>query len=196
MTKEMTSKLFKMGEDISSSGTMGERGTGLGLLLCKEFVDLNKGQIGVESKLGIGSTFWFTISAGTEIEKEDYIGLVKEKQLECLVIEDNFLNLQNTINELNKLGINSEVACNGIEGIEKGLEKEYDLILLDIDLPRKNGIEVNREIRHKYPSSVIIALSSYDKSEIKKMDRSVVFEDYLKKPLTMEPLLSCLKQLK
>ncbi len=196
MTKEMTSKLFKMGEDISSSGTMGERGTGLGLLLCKEFVDLNKGQIGVESKLGIGSAFWFTISAGTEIEKEDYIGLVKEKQLECLVIEDNFLNLQNTINELNKLGINSEVACNGIEGIEKGLEKEYDLILLDIDLPRKNGIEVNREIRHKYPSSVIIALSSYDKSEIQRMDSRVLFNNYLKKPLKMEHLLSCLKQLK
>ncbi len=196
MTKEMTSKLFKLGEDISSSGTMGERGTGLGLLLCKEFVDLNKGRIGVESQLGIGSTFWFTLSAGKEIEKENNLSVVKEKQLECLVIEDNFLNLQNTINELNKLGINLEVACNGIEGIEKGLEKEYDLILLDIDLPRKNGIEVNREIRHKYPLSIIIALSSYDKSEIQNMDRSVLFDNYLKKPLKMEHLLSSLKQLK
>ncbi|MCW3788896.1 transporter substrate-binding domain-containing protein [Plebeiibacterium sediminum] len=196
MTKEMTSKLFKLGEDISSSGTMGERGTGLGLLLCKEFIDLNKGKIGVESQLGIGSTFWFTLSAGQENEEESLLDVIKEKQLEALVIEDNFLNLQSTTNELSHLGINNEIASTGIEGIEKGLDKKYDFILLDINLPRKNGIEVNREIRRKYPSSFIIALSSYDRAEIQDMDRSVVFDDYLKKPLKTEHLLNCLKRLK
>ncbi len=196
MTHKMISKLFKPGEDISSPGTMGERGTGLGLLLCKEFIDINKGEIGVESKLGFGSEFWFTLSVGKEIDKENLLSVVKEKQLESLVIEDNFLNLQNTINELHNVGIKYEVASNGKEGIDKALKKQYDFILLDIDLPNGNGIEVNKEIRNKYPSAFIIALSSYNKTEIQSMDHRVLFDDYLNKPFKVEQLLTSLEKLK
>ncbi len=196
MTKEMISKLFKLGENICSSGTMGERGTGLGLLLCKEFIDINKGKIGVESRLGLGSTFWFTLSTGNEIEKENLLSVIKEKQLECLVIEDNFLDLKNTINELERAGISCKVASDGQEGIKKGLEKEYDFILLDIELPWKSGLEVNKEIRNKYASAYIIALSSYDKFEIQCMDQSVFFNDYLKKPFKVDQILPSLEKVK
>lgn len=54
-------KLFKIEENYSSSGTAGEKGTGLGLIICKEFIEKNKGQIGVESEFGKGSSFWFTL---------------------------------------------------------------------------------------------------------------------------------------
>jgi len=73
--------------------------------------------------------------------------------------------------------------------IEKGLEKEYDFILLDIDLPKKNGIEVNKEIRKKYSSAVIIALSSYEKSEIQDIDNNVVFNKYIKKPMKIDDII-------
>jgi ABC-type amino acid transport substrate-binding protein/CheY-like chemotaxis protein/anti-sigma regulatory factor (Ser/Thr protein kinase) len=196
MTNEIISKLFNLGEHISSPGTLGERGTGLGLLLCKEFVNLNNGKIDVESQVGKGSTFWFTLPQGKQINDENIIDLIKEKQFKTLIIEDDFLNLQNTISELQKANIKYEVADNGEEGVEKGLEKQYDFILLDIDLPKKNGIEVNKNIRNKYPSAIIIALSSYGKSEIQDIDNHVVFNDYLKKPMQIDNLLDSLKKLK
>ena len=58
---EKIEHLFKLGESFSSSGTKGETGTGLGLVLCKEFIEKNKGEIGVESEEGKGSTFWITL---------------------------------------------------------------------------------------------------------------------------------------
>ncbi|RLD59061.1 MAG: hypothetical protein DRJ01_11795, partial [Bacteroidetes bacterium] len=196
MTDEIISKLFKLGANTSMPGTMGERGTGLGLLLCKEFVNLNKGEIGVESQPDKGSTFWFTLSQGKQIKAENKIDIIKERKFNILLVEDNFLNLQNTISELQKADIKYEIANNGEEAVVKGLEKEYDFILLDIDLPKKNGIEVNKEIRKKYSSAIIIALSSYVKSEIQDIDSNVVFNDYIKKPMRIDDIIDSLKKLK
>lgn len=191
---EKISQLFQLGHEISSPGTNSEKGTGMGLLLCKEFVELNKGEIGVKSKLNQGSEFYFTLPAGSKIEISDVLHLIKEKQLEALIVEDNYLNLQNTITEISKADLKYDVAKTGEEAIIKGCSKIYDLILMDIHLPGKDGIEANRIIREKYPESIIIALSSYSKTEILQKDRKVHFDDFLSKPLSIYDLMYALKK--
>ena len=66
MPKEVSEKLFKLDNKYSTKGTEGEKGTGLGLIICKEFVEQNRGEIGVESKEGKGTTFWFTLPSNNE----------------------------------------------------------------------------------------------------------------------------------
>jgi signal transduction histidine kinase len=61
LSKERIDKLFKITEKYSTSGTQNEKGTGLGLILCKEFIEKNNGEIWVESEVGIGTTFYFSI---------------------------------------------------------------------------------------------------------------------------------------
>lgn len=188
------SHLFQLGHDISSPGTKSEKGTGMGLLLCKEFVELNNGEIGLESEINKGSTFWFSLPLGSGAEAGNILQLIKEKQFETLIVEDNFLNLQNTITEISKAGIKYDIAKNGEEAIVKGCSRNYDFILMDIHLPTINGIEANRTIRKKYPDSVIIALSSYSKTEILQKDRKVHFNDFLSKPLNIYDLMYILKK--
>ncbi len=195
MSPKVVSKLFKLGEEISTPGTQGEKGTGLGLLLCKEFMELNKGQIGVESEADQGSSFWFTLAAGKEQDLTQLLPQLKAKQFEALIVEDNFLNLHSTMNELTKAGIRYEIAQDGLKGLEMGTSKAYDLILLDIDLPGVDGLEVNRNIRKKYPSATILALSSYSRTEILDRDQNILFDAYLKKPLKIDHLLNTLIRL-
>jgi signal transduction histidine kinase len=66
MEKDITARLFKVGESVKTTGTAKEQGTGLGLLLCKEFVEYHQGHIWVESQVGVGSTFYFTLPLGIE----------------------------------------------------------------------------------------------------------------------------------
>lgn len=195
MSVKKLPQLFKVGSNFSSPGTMNERGTGLGLLLCKEFVEQNKGEIGVESEPGKGSSFWFTLPLGKAIDLDKIQEIIKEKRLRTLIVEDNYLNMQNTITEIITLNINYDVAKNGEEAIEKGIRREYDFILMDIDLPKINGIEANKAIREKFPRAIIIALSSYDKTEILTKDVSVYFDEYLRKPLNVDNMLYALNKL-
>ncbi|NJO68560.1 MAG: response regulator [Bacteroidetes bacterium] len=189
------SHLFQLGHDVSSPGTKAEKGTGMGLLLCKEFVELNNGEIGVESELNKGSVFWFSLPSGSKTEIENIMQKIKEKSLETLIVEDNSLNLQNTITEISKAGIRYDFALTGAEAIVMGCSKQYDFILMDIHLPGKDGIEANRVIREKYPNAVIIAISSYSKTEIQQKNKMVHFNDFLSKPLNISDLLLILKKI-
>jgi signal transduction histidine kinase/CheY-like chemotaxis protein len=195
IAKDRVSQLFKLGSNISSPGTLNEHGTGLGLLLCKEFVELNNGEIGVESEVDKGSTFWFTLPQGKANDTALIAEMIRERKLNTLIVEDNYLNLENTITEVESAGIAYDVARDGKEAMDKGMLKTYDFILMDIDMPKMDGILANKIIRTKYPNAIIIALSSYGKHEILLKDSNVHFNGFLRKPLDYDNLIYTLKEL-
>jgi len=200
LNQEQQKKMFKPGEKVSSTpGTNSESGTGLGLVLCQEFTEKSGGRIGVESEKGEGCQFWFTVPAANIVE---HSGMDKETllkriaPLKILVAEDNALHQETTIKALKDLNLDFEMVENGAEALQKLYAGKYDLFLVDIDMPVKNGIETTRELRQSFPAKPwVVTLSSYSKKELDERATDFKFNGYLNKPLSQEKLLKVLENL-
>jgi len=130
-------------------------GTGLGLSICKQLVTLMGGEIGVESRFGEGSTFWFSIPYTEPHSSEDFAPLalstpktvVASRRLNILVAEDNKLNQLLIGQILSKLGHNHTIAGNGKEAVEILKGNDFDLILMDVRMPVLSGLDATQAIR-------------------------------------------------
>jgi len=199
MAEEQVSGLFSIGKKVlSRQGTAGEKGTGLGLLLCKEFAELNQGEIGVESVPGQGSRFWFVLPRGrvqsiVEPSTENIEGLTKG--LSILLVEDDLVQIKTSLNLLSSLGVETECAMDGTEALSCFWSNSFDVVLLDIDLPKINGVEVARLMREseqKVP--LLYALTSYSEEELTERSGASYFDGYLSKPLEQPALQALLRK--
>ncbi|MDX2470986.1 MAG: PhnD/SsuA/transferrin family substrate-binding protein [SAR324 cluster bacterium] len=198
MSEKQRDSVFKLDKPMSSTlGTANEKGTGLGLILCKEFIVKNAGKIGVESKLGEGSTFWISLprSQKVALAAEALLPLADLKIGPVLLVEDNPLHLKTSIYQLSQMGLDFDIAKNGEDALDLAQTKDYDLILMDIDLPKINGIEVSKALRAKGKEAKIIVLSSYSQEELEDKFHYADFDNFLNKPLEAEVLTGTLREL-
>jgi PAS domain S-box-containing protein len=193
---------------VESSNTRSYQGTGLGLAIAKKIIELMGGELKIESEAGVGSEFSFSVlvrkmnESSTKtislepVERNDWTGMAEEFPLRILIAEDNDFNLQLMKLMLDQLGYDLEVARNGKEAVEKVQEQEFDLILMDVQMPVMNGLEATKEIRKDFTHSKlkIIGLSANVFDEDRKRAIDSGMDDYLTKPLRMGALAKKLEE--
>jgi PAS domain S-box-containing protein len=168
-------------------------GTGLGLAITKQLIELQGGAISLKSRLGKGATFTFTIpyqdtvkTAISEIHQP-----LESMQLDTvgktiLVVEDNYMNRKYISTLFQKWGIEHEIAHHGKEALAKTRQKQYDLILMDVQMPEMDGYEATIAIRNSQQNpnrdTPIMALTA--SALVSQKDRAfqVGMNDYLSKP--------------
>ena len=196
VSPESLSKLFKPFNQVDSSSRRKHGGIGLGLSLAKQLIELMQGQIGAHSTLDKGSTFWFTLplEAGTAPKaSEDQQNFISAPYpARVLVVEDNQINQMVAVKMLDKFGYKSLAVANGKEALLALRESNYDLVLMDCQMPEMDGYEATLQIRQssqiKNTQIPIIAMTANAFASDKERCLQVGMNDYLTKPMTPKTL--------
>ena len=209
MSEEFLPSLFELFARERNTTISKIPGTGLGMAIVKNFVDLMDGSIEVESELGEGSTF--TITIPHKIADKDYTNRNIESSNELdidfkgkriLLAEDNELNAEITTTILSEMGFEVKAVEDGIlcvNEIQHQLANTYDLILMDIQMPNMDGYKATHCIRHlSQPEKAnipIIAMSANAFEEDKKKAFDVKMNDYITKPIDFQKMEEVLKHI-
>ncbi|KAB2953469.1 response regulator [Heliorestis acidaminivorans] len=204
-------KLFSPFVQADTSMSRSYGGTGLGLAISKQLVELMGGAIGATSKKGEGSTFFFTIpfdlaeslpiesigSASTSLTATSEPPLWKIER-PVLLAEDNRVNQKLAVSLLNKLGLAVVIAHNGREAFEAIQEREFELILMDCQMPELDGFEATRLIREWEANSErripIIAMTAMAMQGDRQRCIDSGMDEYISKPIKTEQVSTILKQ--
>ena len=191
ITKEQQDKIFGSFTQADGSTTRKFGGTGLGLTICKQLVELMDGEIGIESEMKKGSTFWFKImlEEGTGNVHEFYPNHEFNK-LKALIIDDNNTNRAILEYQLKNWGIKHESAHDAFDALDKyqkALEnkKPFNLLLVDYMMPGMNGLEMIEDIKSdaKQNNPLIIMLSSAMTEGVREKAKNIGVNRYLNKPV-------------
>jgi signal transduction histidine kinase/CheY-like chemotaxis protein/HPt (histidine-containing phosphotransfer) domain-containing protein len=196
IARENQSRLFTRFSQIDGTIRREFGGTGLGLAISKRLVELMGGQIGLDSQKGRESTFWITVPLPrTEAfagEKTAEGAPTPVKPARILVAEDIEINQELTRSILESAGHRVDIVSNGIEAVAAVQAESYDLVLMDIQMPRMDGIAATREIRaldHPAKEVAIIAMTANVMPQQVRSFKEAGMNDYVGKPMKRNDLI-------
>ena len=203
--KDLFSKFYQ----ADGSYTKRYKGTGLGLAISKELVELMGGEIGFRSRPGAGSTFFFTVRLKSSMGEKERSREGQwqpskagspETGLKILLAEDEVLNRKAMTYFLERKGYHVTPAVNGKEVLKAWEEGDYDIILMDVQMPEMDGVEATHQIRMlesdlKKRQIPIIALTAYAMRGDKEDFLNAGMNDYVSKPVDYDPLVEKINRL-
>ena len=204
IAQDKRDKLFIPFSQVDASTTREFGGTGLGLSISRQLAMLMGGEIGVESETGVGSCFWFTVVmplAALQVKQEEtqMIELsTVQNILRILLVEDNIINQKVAIAMLRKLGHHVDAVSHGKEAIQQLALLDYDVVLMDCQMPIMDGFEATRIIRTggktRNAQIPIIALTANVMQEDKDACFASGMNHFISKPIQMNALSQILSQ--
>jgi len=221
LSPEHQKRLFKMFEQAESGTSRKFGGTGLGLSISKSIIEHMGGSIHVESELGHGARFIFTVKALHGKNENGYSGVIKEEAeegieapvvqtdesistdgrftgMKMLIVDDIEINREILISLLEKTGLIIDYACNGREALStvKSMKYKYDIIFMDVQMPVMDGLEATKRIRALSPAKnknlpIIAMTANAFKDDIKNCIEAGM-NDHISKPLDVERVFEVL----
>ena len=199
MSKEFQEVLFEPFTRADDKRTSEIQGTGLGMAITRNIVNMMNGSIQVESEPEKGSRFIVTIFLRLQNEK---VGKIEELiNLPVLVVDDDPICCEGTVAVLKEIGIDGEWVLSGKEAVSRAVKRhesgeDYFVYIIDWQMPGMDGIETARQIRAKIGSDVsIIVLTSYDYTKIEEEARAAGVDEFIAKPLFKSRLTAALRNI-
>ncbi|MCQ4347330.1 response regulator [Pseudomonas stutzeri] len=197
LTAEQQAALFRSFYQADTSRTRQFGGTGLGLTLARKLAELLGGSVGAQSRHGEGSTFWLRVPLG--VGSPNLQQLLPRLELQgrrVLLAEDHDVNQRLLCKLLEHVGVQVDVAENGRQAVERVRARDYDLVLMDMQMPVLDGAGATREIRALGPRGQlpIVAISASAMAEDRRRCRAAGMDGFLAKPIKVEELYATLRQ--
>ncbi|MRW90711.1 response regulator [Duganella sp. FT80W] len=203
MTQEQLDQLFRSFHQADTSTTRRYGGTGLGLVISKQLAELMGGGVGVDSKPGEGSTFWFTarlakgvrfLQPSDESVQPDVLDSIRGASI--LLVEDNTFSQQVGQELLEDAGATVCVANNGKEAIDLLLKERFDCVLMDVQMPVMDGYEATRLIRAhpKLSATLIIAMTANAGRDDQQRCLDAGMDEFVTKPIAPKLLFEMLSK--
>ena len=203
MSQEFAQKIFEPFERERTSTVSRIQGTGLGMAITKNIVDMMGGTIKVQTAQGKGSEFIICLPMRTQAEHRPVEKITELEGLKALVVDDDFNTCDSVTKMLVKVGMRAEWTLSGKEAVLRArqsieMSDVYHAYIIDWRLPDMNGIEVTRQIRSLHDDTPIIILTAYDWSDIEVEAKAAGVTAFCSKPMFMsdlrETLMSALGQ--
>ena len=193
MSQEFAQKIFEPFERERTSTVSGIQGTGLGMAITKNIVDMMGGTIEVQTAQGKGTEFTVCVPMRAQTEQRPVEKITELEGLKALVVDDDFNTCDSVTKMLVKVGMRAEWTLSGKEAVLRArqsieMSDVYHAYIIDWRLPDMNGIEVTRQIRSLHDDTPIIILTAYDWSDIEVEAKAAGVTAFCSKPMFMSDL--------